>query len=57
MAVNVVHLDTRRPIGCPHCDAVMAVAALDGHLRFDCPALTSKRRHPAGRGIDPEGVA
>lgn len=55
MDVNVVDLDTRRPITCPNCDATSTLARLDMHLKFECPVLASKRRHPANR--DPEGVA
>ena len=43
----VISLDSRRPIPCPHCDVSVSVRRLDQHLRFDCPVLVAKRRHPS----------
>jgi len=48
--MTVIDLDARRTIACPHCDTVHRVADLDRHLRFECPVLESKRRHPSNRG-------
>jgi hypothetical protein len=53
--VTVIDIATRRRISCPHCLDTMTVADLDGHLRFGCKVLESKRKHPSN--WTPGGVA
>jgi hypothetical protein len=53
--MTVIEIDARRPIPCPHCDGTFTPRQLDGHLRWYCPVLLSKRRHPAGKGLDGGG--
>jgi hypothetical protein len=53
--VTVIELDGRRPMPCPHCDGMYTVRQLDTHIRFYCPTLQARRRHPAGRDFTPDG--
>ena len=47
MTATVHHIDTRQEYPCPHCDATLPTMRLDIHLKFDCPVLRSRTRHPS----------
>ena len=54
--MTVIDLASRRTLPCPHCDATLRAVSLNSHLRFECPVLESKRRHPSQRQT-PDGAA
>jgi hypothetical protein len=54
--MTVINLAARRTLPCPHCDSRHKLTDLDRHLRYECPVLESKRRHPSQRQT-PDGAA